>query len=104
MSKLEHAGDSSTASPRAAAENAVSTAACMDAAWMQETREEVMADSIDLASLPINTTARARFLTGSASGEKSCSLPSQPAMSMVGTVMPFNAATVEPTLVPFESS
>ena len=39
-----------------------------------------------------------------ASGVKSCPFPSPPAINTTRRDIPFNAATVAPTLVPFESS
>ena len=55
------------------------------------------------ASRPISTTCRTLPRKAAASGAKSAFLPSPPAISTSGPLIPSMAAMVAPTLVPFES-
>jgi hypothetical protein len=102
MSRLEQAGDSNTVSPVCANRAAARTASSMlvaRAVWQMP----ASAVSMSPASRPNNTVVRTLPRKASASGVKSWPLPSPPAMTTSGPARPPTAASVAPTLVPFES-
>ena len=106
MSQLAHAGESSTASPGRAASRARATASAIVPALATGTWPSTRL-RIAGASRPISTTLRilpADSRRTRPRGSKSAPLPSPPAMRTSGTSKPPTAATVAPTLVPFESS
>ena len=89
---------------------ACSTAASSVAQRSNATPAEATAASIGAASRPIVSTKRAWRANGSASGLKSCPLPSPPRMTTslgrraAQRPRPSSAATVAPTFVPLLSS
>ena len=103
MSKLAHAGESSTVSPGcAAAAAAVTAAGNVAACSIAQTPSSAAA--MAGASRPMSTARLTLPRNAAASGAKSWPLPSPPAMTTSAPGRPFTAAIVAPTLVPFESS